>query len=300
MGSRGPVAGAVVALFLLFLLGGCAAGPAGEGDQLAADLSAAAERAQAESGADRGIISGVVVDVGIHPIPRANLTVLNQGITARADDNGIFVFPNLKPGIYTIQARAAGYLGVQTTSEVVAGETSKVRIQMDADPTPLPYHSPTLKFKGFFQVSFTGLVDEALDLFVFNQTYGPVTTPPMPSCTCHYVYHPEANATTHIVEIQWEANPPKPDDPTGQMGESEIVMDFNADKDPQPGLTFCYGSPCVTRFDGRNLSAELRTVDLGFWGDGTWPALNEEFNVFVTVFYNGAAPKDWSFIAGST
>lgn len=298
---RGPVAAAVASLFLLSLFAGCSSKASGSGDlQLAngetVDLDKAASASGAQRAAGKGVVSGVVVDPGIRPLAGVNLTVVGKGLTARTDANGIFVLSNLEPGLYTIAARAAGFLPVQTSAEVKAGETTKVRMVMDADTTPVPYHAATMKFNGFFQASFTGLVDEALDLFVFNQTRGPVTTPARPACTCHFVYYPEPNATTHVIEIAWEANPPKPADPTGQLGDPEIIMHFN----PGNFLSFCYGSPCVLRYDGQNLSKDLTKVDLSFWGDNTWPALNEEFTVFVTLFYNGAAPHGWAFTKGDT
>jgi hypothetical protein len=302
MRLRGAAASLAAGLFLLGLLSGCASKASGSGDlQLAdgktVDLAAAA---QGQESADRGVISGVVVDPAIRPIAGANLTVVGQGLAARADASGIFVVPNLKPGLYTVAARAAGFLPVQTTAEVKAGETTKVRIAMDVDRTPVPFHSPTVKFKGFYNVG-SGLFDEVGTLDVWNRSVGPARTPESATCTCVFGFDMDGNFTTIVVEAAWTPSPAKPDLPDpANLGPTEMTWAFKPDAGKEPPLTFCYGSPCASHMWGGNVSADARHVTLHFWSDASWVTVNQDFEAFVTIFYNGAAPPDWAFTKGST
>jgi hypothetical protein len=292
----------LASLLLLTALAGCASKASGGGDLKLAngqtiDLAAAAS--QATGAADRGIISGVVVDAAIRPIASANLTLVGQGIATHADATGIFVIPNLKPGLYTVQARANGFQPIQSTAEVKAGETAKVRMVMDVDRSPIPFHSATAKFKGFYNVG-SGLVDEVQTL-EGNKTVGPVTTPYAATCTCVWPVDFEANASTYVIEAQWTPTVAKPGLPSpADLGPTEMTYNFEPNHGPSPPLIFCYGTPCAFHEWGTNVSRAATHATIHFWSDDSWVTFNQDFTAFFTVFYNGQAPADWAFTKGST
>ena len=64
-----------------------------------------------------GLITGVVADSTGAVVPAAQLNVVSQGTglerTAVSDANGLYVVPQLAPGVYTVTARKEGFASVQ-------------------------------------------------------------------------------------------------------------------------------------------------------------------------------------------
>jgi hypothetical protein len=64
-----------------------------------------------------GLITGVVADSTGAVVPAAQLNVVSQGTglerTAVSDANGLYVVPQLAPGVYTLTARKEGFASVQ-------------------------------------------------------------------------------------------------------------------------------------------------------------------------------------------
>src|SRR5258707_6478952 len=62
---------------------------------------------------DRGVISGFVKDASSAAVPGAQVTIRDEatGVNARVKSNetGYFQAPNLTPGLYTVEAEAAGF-----------------------------------------------------------------------------------------------------------------------------------------------------------------------------------------------
>ena len=133
------------------LLAGCsdappadAAGPATGFDDLG--LSA---------GAGRGVVRGVVVDLGLRPIAGVNVTLAGRS-SALTDGDGRFGFSEVEPGLATLAAGKAGYTSVQTTVEVVAGiaEPKATTIALERLPGSEPY-VVGLAWQGFLHCSWT-------------------------------------------------------------------------------------------------------------------------------------------------
>jgi hypothetical protein len=280
---RAPLAASVV---VVALLAGCSDGADredGSGFQLQA----------VDNTEHAGSISGVVVDDAIRPVANANLTLLGMDTTTTSDDGGLFVFPDLAPGLYTVSVAPIPegerrFLGIQATAEVVAGETAKVRIVLPSDVTPQPYHV-TLAFDGFFQVG-SGFVDEVLTLAVYNHTYGPVTMPSL-TCTCLWGFSSDEQVQTFVVDLAHTDTvpPPAPEFWTFSL-QSDVDGSGNA-------LWFCYDNPCLAHVPGENFSAEARNFTVHVWSDPSWVAVQQSFELFVTMFYAAPAPEGWSFIA---
>ena len=234
--------------------------------------------------ADEGALSGVVVDEAIRPLSGVIVEVLGYSLQAVTDDTGLFAVEELPPGLYTLSANATGYLATQTTVEVKVGETAKVRIVLPTDTTPKPFHT-TVKYDGFNQAG-NGLVSQAYELFV-NETAGV----PFDSCACQFYYTLEQPADTHIVEVEWE---PSVDNPTGDSSGYWAIWDDDGGDYQDDGCD----NPCLGRIDGF-FPAESQRFHIDIWLDSDWVQVNQAFTVYLTLFYNGQAPEDWSFVAGS-
>jgi hypothetical protein len=235
-----------------------------------------------------GAISGVVVDDAVRPLADVSLRVL--GLTQRnltSDAQGLFLVGELEPGLYTVHANRTGFMPVQTTAEVRAGEVAKVRVQMPSDTSPQPRHV-TLQYDGFIQAG-NGLANQAWELFV-NGTAGV----PANSCDCQFYFQTEQEASTFIIEVTWEQSVANP---TGDNSGYWAVWD---DGEADGGyLDESCANPCygVASVDGFALP-ETRNFHTDIWLDASWVQVNQRFTQYVTIFYNGDAPEGWSFVAG--
>ena len=233
--------------------------------------------------AGRGAISGVVVDEAIRPLAGVNVTLLGPQVQATTDDQGLFLFDGLAPGLYTLSAAAPMFLPVQTTAEAKVGETAKVRMVLAADATPRPYHT-VLKFEGFIEASF-GALNQVYQLFVAEHTGIDV-------CQCQFYYQTESLPETQIIEVTWEPsveNPAMP--PDGYWA----IWDDNSSDYHDDGCE----NPCFGRVDG-GFGPEARNFHTDFWLDYYWVQYQQRFTQYLTLFYVEKAPEGWSFIAGNT
>jgi hypothetical protein len=302
--------GLALAVAVAAVLAGCS-GNGGTGSKVKlgnGQTVALQEVTNSQAGA--GAISGVVVDDAIRPLASVHV-ILGGGLnrTANTTADGLFTFSDLQPGLYFLRidafadkATSKRYQPVQTTAEVAAGETAKVRIVVLLDSSRVPYHGATMKFDGFFQAA-SGFADEVLDLAVWNHTYGGQTLPN--GCTCHFDFalDQNANLTTVVLELTWDeavTHPPE----THPLG-GGWTMNF-VDSEGQGPLQFCeseaanpYTSPCIiyANSDG-NFSKDGGNYSIGVWSDASWAYAQEKFTLYVTPFYLAAPPVDWSFIAG--
>ncbi|MEA3142810.1 MAG: Carboxypeptidase regulatory-like domain [Thermoplasmata archaeon] len=108
-----------------------------------------------------GVVRGLVVDSAVRPLAGVDLAlragsskVLHTNSTA----TGAFGFQGLEAGTYFIKATKAGYTDVQTSVEVVAGESNPpiTRVSMAINPSTRPFVE-TFVFKGFIDCSVTAV-----------------------------------------------------------------------------------------------------------------------------------------------
>ena len=103
---------------------------------------------------DRGVIRGVVVDTAIVPLAGATVTLAGLERSTTTNENGAFQFDDLEPGSYFLEVRLLGYETVQSGTSVEAGEISSVlRIQLKPNPSTLPT-AVTLQAAGHTGCSF--------------------------------------------------------------------------------------------------------------------------------------------------
>jgi outer membrane receptor protein involved in Fe transport len=87
----------------------------------------------------QGAIAGTVLDVTGAIVPKAHLTIKNQGTNAvikvDGDDSGFFKAPLLEPGTYTVNVTAAGFGGDQIQVVVQVGQTTNLSPRLNAGST---------------------------------------------------------------------------------------------------------------------------------------------------------------------
>jgi hypothetical protein len=113
--------------------------------------------ADAGSGEALGTLRGVVVDPGIRPLARVQVTTQGPHGTlwSNTSASGGFEFPPLPYGAYVVTAHRLGFLDVRTTVQV-DGTPRVARIQMEPGATAAPYATAHL-FRGFLECSTTAI-----------------------------------------------------------------------------------------------------------------------------------------------
>jgi hypothetical protein len=270
----------------LLLLSGCAARP-DAGTKVPTNGGQVELKAAAPTVPSKGSISGVVVDAAIRPVAGANLTILGPQLHAATDRDGLFTFSDLEPGLYTLSANATGFLATQTTAEVKAGATAKVRMVLPLDTSPKPYHT-VLKYDGYIQAG-SGLENEAWDLFVGEETG-------VFSCTCRFNFTADQAVSSFIFETTWE---PTVADPAAPQDAYWTIYG----PDSKGGETYESGDcldPCWGQANGTTYAPTARDFYAYVWLDSSWVVVQQKFTVYVTLFYNGMPPAGWSFVKGDT
>jgi hypothetical protein len=275
---------AASSLVLAVLLAGCANGGK---DADAVNIGGrTVDLADTTNSATQGSISGVVVDDAIRPLAGVAITIANLDRNATTIEDGLFAFEGLDPGLYTLAVvPPAGYLPVQTTAEVVAGQTSKVRVVTPIDSSPQPRHV-TLAFD-WYDSAGVALVDFAIDLFdgsLLNDSLPPACE----KCTFEFITD-EAPASL-IYEATWEitvANPAGDGDWYWTIDDL-IGGDYESD--------YC-AKPCLVDIPLGSIGNSTQ-YSLTVSSDEDWVVYNQRAQLFMTVFYVAAAPDGWSFIAG--
>ncbi len=233
-----------------------------------------------EAGPDTGAIQGVVVDTAIVPIVGATITIGALGIELVTDENGGFGISDMEPGIYAVDVSAPLYLPAQQVVEVVAGQASKARILLQADPTPLPYHE-TLKYNGFVGLWAPG-ASYVVQLLFQNDTI----------CRCQTMFSPGKDVTEFVFEAIWE---PSLSVPTMDQMSWELDSYAHGSLDNQEGEYST--SPIYAR-----LNRTLYSPAADEWlaritpGIGAGIYIQQSYEMFVSTFYHGAAPQGFSII----
>jgi hypothetical protein len=222
----------------------------------------------------KGAVAGVVVDEAIRPVAGAEVT-MDGKVVASTDEGGIFVLDSLEPGLAIFAVTAEGFLPVQTSADVQPGQTSQVRVQLPRDLNPQPYHV-TYSHDGFMQ-AWGGYGQYYIEQMVPGGSG---------TCDCRVYFTPEPNAVDMVYEAYWENTLP---DPAAQ-GEFYWVITQPEGEGHEAGYCF---SPCIVRQGFGGFSPGVETY-ARLDGADFWPGFQQKFQLFVTVFYNGEAPADWT------
>ncbi len=226
-----------------------------------------------------GAISGVVIDETIRPIVDAAVAIKGadgQETTVSSDEMGRFVLRDLDPGLYFVSAAAAGHFDAQQSVEVVAGAVAHPKIMLQVDFTPQPFHE-TLDFNGILRVSdWYGTY--TLTLLMGNTEL----------CECEFYFDVPDTVHSILVEGFWE---PKLGDP-----EHELYFELETPEPLQTQAAYStspfHGVYPREAFDPAAKEFLVR-VSSGLGAD-----IDQEFEVFVTLFHLAPPPPGWSIAAG--
>lgn len=259
-------------LLVGFGLAGCAGG-GGDGDATPDGLP---DVKPTEDG--KGAIGGVVVDEAIRPVAGALVTLASHQSNVTTDETGTFAWSDLEPGSYFITVSAPRFLSIQSSAEVVAGETAFVRVLLSADPTPLPYQQ-TYQHAGYMQ-AWAGIAQFFVES---TQDNGSAL------CDCRLYFTPQGGLSTAVYEAFWEWTVP---DPADQAELYYVVEQLEGDAYVED---YCF-SPCNVHIAGDEFTPDVQAY-ARLDGPDLWVAYQQKFDLYVTLFYNGEAPEGWSLAA---
>ncbi len=259
----------VFALVILLLLAGCSAKtpePAPGEDPTPSSL---------------GRISGAAVTPDIRPISGAQIAMQPGNFETKSNLFGGFTFENVPPGTYELTASHEDYVTTVEVFDVVAGQTLKARMVMQTDEPPVPQHF-TDTFPGFFPL-WAGPAEDP--------TAAAQEAAGVGNCTCVFDVATRAHLQTVVIEALW-TDSAEPAEPTKFRWTLQV------------------GNLSLTDVMAKASPVHISAAELGDWGnatsmtltiepDDTWPAMDQDFTAYVTVFQVSAAPAGWSFIANS-
>ncbi len=318
-----------IALVAFLLLGTFLAGCTDDGPAVVDDGSDVGE---VDVTSSTGGIRGVVVDDSIRPIAGALISVIGTQKTAETDATGAFVISGLAPAAYEVEASHPLYDSAVQPTVVEAGveRPELLKFQLVRVILEEPYML-TDKFNGFISCSINVIVIKSEEcgegVGSPRQTCDLTTVLP---CVDNPVFPGERilkqdNSAvqvdftvdgdffrTIVVEQVWE---PTTEVSAGTQGSFDTRVALNWSCDPVcGGLELAREpegySPIRLQVDGDNETVVNQTIDhettfsTFTWAGGDFDVdtvavtLEQDFELFVSVFYYLPAPEGWSFVAG--
>lgn len=279
----------LVAALLVSTLAGCAGEESGDSDEsFSEELD---ENLQAT--ATTGIIRGVVIDGTITPIEGATVALRGVERTTTTNADGAFGFSDLEPGTYFLEVSRFGYTSTQSSVEVVAGveQPPIVKVQLERIAGLNPY-SDTFVFDGFIQCSLAFTVNAIAACSVpgivgvdlgdrFAVRYTELGTPPTHSQS----------------EMLWESS-----QVLGQTLKLRYTDDHNGgldnyrtDEGQSPRRVSVNDTVLAEKhFEERGLFARVFPSYNEL--PGVVLILQQDFEIYTSVFYHYTPPEEWWFI----
>lgn len=239
-----------------------------------------------ETSDTQGGIRGVVVDAAIRPVAGAIVSSTDGRLNATTADDGLFAFERLDPGTYFFGIVAPRFLPVQTSIDVAAGAVASLRVQLQQNLTPVPYHETYAK-EGFIQYG------ASIATFAANLVAQEVN---QSICNCYIRFDTAPGAVAIVIEATWEAAvacpPGTSDDLYWQIYEGDtedihIASAFQA----KP----IYAVVDKLEMWGANQTSFEASVTEG----ADCPRYNQQYQSYYTVWYLDGPPDGWSIVAGT-
>lgn len=304
---RAPKALAV--LLILSALAGCSGGgKGGNGATDGIDVDDG-EFDGLDATSTTGVIRGVVVDEAVRPIGGATIAITTLGKNTTSADSGAFGFEGLEPGTYFLEVGKAGFQAVQVSVDVVAGvaEPDIAKVLLVADPDSRPYWVP-YQFEGYISCSARYVIEGRNLCGTVDEKDDPLHDIPL-----------EAVPTFAQGELVWESTQALGDELSFNWRRTDTSADYVDIEGPSPlilranhtlllenevGLQEAEDGPQPLRtivFTAHNQATEPPaclpdtpvTNPVCPWGVGV--QLNQQFTLFVHVFYNMLPPEGWTF-----
>ncbi|MEK6974863.1 MAG: carboxypeptidase-like regulatory domain-containing protein [Candidatus Thermoplasmatota archaeon] len=266
-------------LALSALLAGCSGGASkGTDDEPGTVVDAG-------GGTATGFLDGVVVDPAIRPIGGANITLEPLGLSAVSGDDGAFRFEALAAGSYLVSAQRPGFIASQVTVSIGTGrETVRLELQPDQPTEPFPI---TQQFTGNVRAS-TGLAGAFMDSLDPTGTTG--------SCSCTFEVAADAGLSRLVLEATWTdwmADPTGPTEFVWQIKALDANGTTAQGQGPAP-IRRVLGSLDFPAAGFRLAQAPGFSVSI--YPDAVWPAVSQQYDAYLTLWYRGPPPEGWGII----
>ena len=228
-----------------------------------------------------GTIEGVVMSPAVVAIAGATIAVQGTAITATADDKGKFVTADLEPGWYFLEVSAPEFRSSQIAVQVEPSVVAKAIVMLPHEAALRPYHL-TQQFNGDMQTHGTS-ASSVLDPVL--QDVGASV------CDCEWDVPLDQPPAEIVIEGSWEDSVP------GATGAQEYYLEFfdynfnDCLLGTDQSTGFRYNITTACQFDKERYRVALT-------GPQFWLAVQQDYELFVTVFYGASAPSTWSFLEG--
>lgn len=262
----------------------------------AADTPAAFEDLDVSSG--KGVLRGLVVTPAVVPVAGATVRLAGLGLEQVTDGDGAFVFGELDPGTYFVQASKPGWTEVQQSADVLAGVADPpiVKVVIEKVPGAQP-RAVTLQLDGFLACSVGTPV---------NFMSCDVTGADRPTLW----FDIEGTPRWIQTEVLWESTQPAGDWLYLVQGICSCDGGIPDVGGARFNETFDATSPYTSRADPDFLdehdvgSDDGKQLVVAVSASGPEPettngsgvALNQQFTVYATFFYNLDPDPAWTFV----
>lgn len=249
-----------------------------------AGCSGAAQDAAVPEHPSTAGLTVIVVDSVIRPLAHANVTLSPGNATAQTDAQGTAHFSGLAAGGYLVAAEQGGFIPAKTT--VTVGSTdSTVRILLVADAPTLPY-ATTVSFNGYVQAS-TGLAG------AFGQQADPLGVTDC-QCTFHAM-NDQPGLSRIVLEATWQDKVADPAGPTKYVWRIQVAGgNVTAQGQAPAPIRQVLGSLDFPSQGFRLDSAP--GFDVSIFPDAVWPAVSQDYQAFLSLWYRGPPPDGWAII----
>ncbi|MEK6974858.1 MAG: carboxypeptidase-like regulatory domain-containing protein [Candidatus Thermoplasmatota archaeon] len=220
-----------------------------------------------------GIVAGLVGNDALYPLAGVFVRIVGLDLNGTSDDSGRFAIVNVPPGIYIVEGSKKDHKSVQATVDVQPGQVAKAILLLERVPPTDPYHI-TWGMDAYLGMAAAGVTSSSnmtlefsLDpsapvTLVLESTWTGAVLVPL---TDRFLAYRLASLNDHEVVRDTSANPFWLHVDAGILPPGQVNFRFTIGPD------------------------ELQTL-----------AYDAQGQTFVTVFYNEAAPPEWSLLAGST
>ncbi len=262
-----------------------------------------------------GTILGVVVDQAIVPVADVTVSLSGNGAQGEAttDAEGRFVFTDLEPGTYVLDAAKPGYDAVQTSAPVEADvpEPPVVKMQVTRLVSGTPFMEG-LQFNGYLECAYSFVVSSTC-VNDYTRLAGPVCPggcrPELASLLDNreYVTPLGTDWQTIVLEMVWDQSL------SGTSEELHMTTSFFARESTSHFFSSVdSASPMRVQLDvgvagpGQNqepVSPAPEGIEDFFVfmsAAGSQVAVEQEFEVFQHNFYLLPPPEGWSLVAGDS
>lgn len=273
---------------LLFVFAGCLGGGEVAPEQLPGVSSEAGicptdpPQPDCGPGDEAGAIEGFVFDEEELPILGVQVGILGMDAPVEmvTDGRGYYTFGNVYAGFYQLGFAKLGFHQDQRAVEVFAGEVTVVNMTLIKDEPPAVYHDDQV-FDGNI------LLGEAF-LDIITGTFE------LPMCEpCQYEFNVTSNAKSIVLEPFFEptiANPAGPTVLGFQFWNKAKLESGNLSQTPYASGEWASGDKIQVDFDFET-GEVFRLVN---YCDVEWVCIDQDFSIYVTIFYNGVPDPDFT------